>query len=251
MREYRRDLKRFAAIREYRLGGVDFEWIPCAYCGLPSTEREHVLPSSFTQALSDMEEVIPVRLYLVPSCRECNTLAHNYVFKNITQKRRYIHDRIRRRYKKLLRMPIWTESDLEELSPDLVRYVHRGLQFKEIILSRLTWPRGNSPAVSAVVASNPLAPLKCSASGNVELPSIMQKSTQRGKGSSATRKACMVQRRPKDLSDEEVRIIRARLRHGAGITATSKAFKVSRGTILRILNNEGRFKSRSVGWLTK
>lgn len=187
MREYHRDLKRFAAIREYRLGGLAFEWVPCAYCGLPSTDREHVIPKSFTQALSDMDEVLPERLYLVPSCRECNSMSGSKVFENVTQKRRYIHQRIRERYQKLLRMPTWTDGDLEELSPDLARYVRHGLQFKDLISSRLTWPRGSFHVASAVVASNPPAHLKSSVSGNAESPSITPKFMQPWNGSKASR----------------------------------------------------------------
>jgi hypothetical protein len=241
MREYHRDLKRFAAIREYRLEGVSFEWVPCVYCGLPSTDKEHVIPKSFTQALSDMDEVLPERLYLVPSCRECNSMASNDVFENVAQKRRYIHHRIRERYEKLLRMPTWTEDELTELSPDLARYVRHGLQFRDLISNRLTWPRGNSPAVNAAIASSHPDNLKSSANGNAEPPSITPKSTQPWNGSKAKRKEN--QAICKKVSDEEVLAIRQRWQTGKYSQAViGDALGISAGTVSFIVNRQGRFK---------
>lgn len=187
MGRYRKDVLAFAARREYCLNGIEFEGTPCRYCGLPATDTEHVIPKSFTDALSDIEGVLPARLSLVPACRECNGIASDHVFQNISSKRVYIHQQLRARYNKFLEIPLWTMEQLSDLSPELARYVKHGLNLKEITLSRLNWPKG-----SGVVSNVGLGLIQGdngngSVNGNAELSSIMSKSTQRWNGSKAMR----------------------------------------------------------------
>ena len=141
MARYKRDFKWFAAISTITIGSGVYEYTPCAYCGLPAWGTDHVIPTTFCYKLSDMEDVLPHRLWLVPACPECNSMGSDKVFTSLARKRAFIHQCIRRKYKKILRIPEWTRQDLGELSPELARYVVHGLKLREIIYARLRWPR--------------------------------------------------------------------------------------------------------------
>lgn len=136
---YHRDLQWFAAISEYEYGTVTFEAVPCAYCGLPADTEDHVTPLAFYHAGLEVVDMSEMRLALVPACRECNLIAGSHVFPTVLQKRRYIQERLRCRYKKLLEIPEWSEDDLDELSLSLARYVRRSLRLREIIWRRITY----------------------------------------------------------------------------------------------------------------
>jgi hypothetical protein len=144
---------------------------------MPATDIEHVTSLAFTRALSDIESVLPERLSLVPSCRECNSIAADKVFFNVSSKRRYIHQRIKVRYKKLLRIPPWTDQDLSELSLELAQFVRHGLRLREIILSRLKWRTSSGRVNNVVLPSHRPEIHKSSVEENVVLPSTTREST--------------------------------------------------------------------------
>ena len=132
----------FDRLRSYVYGdGGEFKAVPCLYCGLPSKDEEHVVPHSFLKHLRDTgyvrEEV------LVPSCRECNLIASNNVFDSYEDKYDYIHCRLRDKYRKVLEMPEWTQSELMALGPRLKRYMRSQLRLKALILDRLAWNPNN------------------------------------------------------------------------------------------------------------
>lgn len=180
---YRRDSRWFSAVSTMKFGDHVYEFTPCAYCGMPAEAEDHVVPRAFTFALSDLEHVLPYRLILVPSCHECNILSGDAVFPNVTEKRKYIHHKIRLRYHRILEIPRWEDHELEELSPALARYVRHGLSLRAIILSRLRWKslpfgarnvggnflddgRGSDSAPPAV--AKPSTPTSCGPSSRLE-----------------------------------------------------------------------------------
>lgn len=167
MKRYRRDFRWFQAIRAYHFHGMDFDETPCVYCGMPAESVDHFIPAAYARAISDTEPISGIRLSLVPACRECNSVASDAVFQTIAQKRKYIQAKLRRRYQKLLRIPLWRDEDFEELSPGLARYVTHGLRLQEIISNRLIWPRGSVRAERAARRSLQLDPGTYSAENNV------------------------------------------------------------------------------------
>ena len=136
---YHRDFKWYAALASFTFGTTVFEAIPCVYCGMPANSDDHVVPLAFYQAAMDCVAMEHWRFTLVPSCQECNATAGDRVFETITQKRRYIQERLKCRYKKILAIPEWTEDEINDLSPDLARYVRHGLKLKTIIWQRITY----------------------------------------------------------------------------------------------------------------
>lgn len=139
MPRYTRDTERFLAYGRVILGEAEYDYIPCAYCGAPATDREHVFPQSAAFASTGDAFTMPTRRIIVPACRECNVLAGRKVFDGIEAKREYIRSQLRRRYRKYLDMPHWTEEELVTLSTQLASYVRRSLRMKAILQRRVRW----------------------------------------------------------------------------------------------------------------
>jgi len=136
---YHRDFKWYASLSAYNVGAVIFEATPCAYCGMPAETDDHVIPWSFYASVNDCVILSAYRWALVPACYECNCIAGDKVFETISQKRRYIQERLRCRYRKILSIPPWSEEDLADLSPLLAQYVRHGLKLRAIISQRITY----------------------------------------------------------------------------------------------------------------
>jgi len=173
---YHRDSKRFAAREVYQIQDTLYEAIPCTYCGLPVSDREHVFPQAYQASVPEILGVPFASLAIVPSCKECNSLSGQIVFKGIQDKRQYVHEKLKQRYRKVLEIPAWSESELNELSPELAQYVHLGLQRKAIILRRLTWQTSSVPVSNAGKPFSRRGHHKNFVRGNVGLRSTTQKS---------------------------------------------------------------------------
>jgi hypothetical protein len=75
----------------------------------------------------------------VPACLECNSTAGARVFSTPIKKQEYIRQRYRRRYKKLLESPDWTEIELADLGYSLQSYIKGSQEAKKILKKRLKW----------------------------------------------------------------------------------------------------------------
>ncbi len=90
----------------------------CAYCGDISTDDEHIVPFSFSRVIGKTKK--GVRLdkrvnNLVRSCKECNSLASNFVFDSFLKKKEYILEAVTRRHRKIINSPSWTDSEIDEM----------------------------------------------------------------------------------------------------------------------------------------
>ncbi len=110
----------------------------CVYCGLRATTSDHFVPISVVGMLTECASIHTGR-FLLPSCGECNALAGAKLFKTVAAKRRYIHDKLRRRHKHVLAVPAWSEAELEEMSWSLADYIRKGLEQRNVLLQRLAW----------------------------------------------------------------------------------------------------------------
>lgn len=119
--------------------GFESGWF-CAYCGEPASHVEHVVPWAVHAAWPTMD--LPCQL--VPACAECNYIAKAHNFDSPIEKRRFIQERLRRRYASVLRMPDWNDEELSELRPRLRAKVEVGLRLKEATLRRVSFPEEGS-----------------------------------------------------------------------------------------------------------
>ncbi len=117
----------------------------CIYCGVPATTIDHFAPLSVVSAGSGILDTVKGR-FLVPACGECNSIANSAVFPTIGAKRRYIQQRLRKKYATFLNMPYWSEDEIAELGHTLRTNVRNGLATKEWIIQRLAWQNRDNPS---------------------------------------------------------------------------------------------------------
>lgn len=141
----RRDKKLFGAVRLGRIGDLEFQFTPCAYCGYPATDTEHVTPKSLSATAHELGIMHYGQQYTVPSCRECNSIAGKKLFICVTEKRAYIQKRLAGKYKKLLRLPDWTEGDMDGMADNLKGMIRRSMAHKRMIERRLRWKSSQTP----------------------------------------------------------------------------------------------------------
>lgn len=117
-----------------------FKSKPCVYCGNIADTRDHFIPRAFLKRIEDLGWANKDNI-IVPACRECNSTAGAKVFNTLNQKRNYIHERYKVKYKKVLEMPKWEEHELEEFGHSLRVRIKQSMLAKEEIKARLRWPR--------------------------------------------------------------------------------------------------------------
>lgn len=86
----------------------------CIYCGDTATDRDHVLPVSFTHGYR-----VFIGTKHVPACRSCNNIAGPAVFKTAKDKAAHIAGRLREKSARLLQTPHWDEAELLTMSPTM------------------------------------------------------------------------------------------------------------------------------------
>ena len=109
----------------------------CAYCGIPATDVEHVIPKSFIQDRMLSTDKDYHKMILVHSCNECNILASNKVFKNFHEKRRFIREKVKDRYRDLLLAPDWSDKEINELTGWLKKHTFYWQKLKLLVERRI------------------------------------------------------------------------------------------------------------------
>ncbi len=112
----------------------------CVYCGFQATCRDHVIPVCYTHIKRTNREV-----ELVLSCTECNTIAGDKIFDSIEEKRSYIHEELKKKYKHCLTeskdgKEEWSRKELSEVRGKLKKYIMASLQMGKVIRNRLNYP---------------------------------------------------------------------------------------------------------------
>ena len=113
---------------------------PCAYCGMLSTDKEHVIPISHIQALREMKSMglnveVP-REVIVQSCHECNVIAGNKIFQNFKAKKEFIRERLVKKYRKFINYKIWSDEEVMALDGGLRQYVFLYNEVSKILQKR-------------------------------------------------------------------------------------------------------------------
>ena len=109
----------------------------CMYCGEAAIQMDHFLPLSIAAWTS--EQALSRLKWLIPCCRECNSIAAAKVFLSFGRKRRFIQGRIAERYSRILSMPEWSDDELSSLGPQLRERIEWYARQKDRILSRVNW----------------------------------------------------------------------------------------------------------------
>ena len=130
------------ALRLARTTVDGFALTPCVYCGLVASTVDHVVPRSYRSMIADWRkqegwEKIPDT---VPCCSQCNSIAGANIFASLKEKREYIKDRLRYKYRRLLASAFWNESEIQGLGKSLRSHIEKAERKKIIVLLRLAWP---------------------------------------------------------------------------------------------------------------
>lgn len=122
----------------------------CIYCGLVADTGDHFVPLFIIHIIAANIEKIKGRI-LIPACRECNSTAGAKAFSSIGAKRRYISERYKKKYLKLLNSPDWNEQELNELGYVLQTKIRGQMALKTVMKERLRWQnKQNRRAVKLV-----------------------------------------------------------------------------------------------------
>lgn len=115
----------------------------CIYCGIPATTVDHVIPRHILEraesAEIDLGRYWHVRNKVVPACRECNSAIGGKMLTTIKERRECAHRHIRKKYKRLLGMPNWSEEELAEVSEDLKQDILESIKMRDWLRERLRW----------------------------------------------------------------------------------------------------------------
>lgn len=118
----------------------------CYYCGEPATGVDHTVPQVLLRRLQDLgdEYVNNVlahwnRRFTVPCCIGCNSLLGAEYHNSLRERKAALKRKPQRRFKKLLAIPSWTDSELGRLDPMLRNYVLSQLVQQEVVRRRLAY----------------------------------------------------------------------------------------------------------------
>lgn len=110
----------------------------CIYCGVPADSIDHIPPRHMRDQLLGVG-LVAMHEREVSSCRECNSALGARPLITITERRDYIKEYLRRRYKSVLRIKDWREDDLALFGDDLRKMILRGIALKQLTRERIAW----------------------------------------------------------------------------------------------------------------
>jgi hypothetical protein len=115
----------------------------CTYCGVLCDSVDHVVPRHLLNRAAvagiDLQALFRLRSWVVPSCRECNSMISGKFFRTIAERREYAHSALRKKYRSELRTPDWSDRELGELSDRLRMDVIVSIAKRDIVRRRLAW----------------------------------------------------------------------------------------------------------------
>lgn len=106
----------------------------CFYCSAKAVSRDHTIPHSFVR------NNLVSRHYstdCVPACCECNTLLSNKIHHSLSERIEFLLHRVAQRHAKTLKLPDWTDDELEEMGESLQSSIKTGMLEKLITRHRL------------------------------------------------------------------------------------------------------------------
>jgi hypothetical protein len=110
----------------------------CVYCGETADSVDHLLPRGFT---GDADRL---RVPVVPACRECNSLLGDVYMPDIFDRRDYVHNKLKNKYKKYQNVMHWGESDLKAFGRQMRSMIVKQMREGDRLRARLSWPNKNN-----------------------------------------------------------------------------------------------------------
>lgn len=107
----------------------------CIYCGSTnSIHRDHIIPKSWSMNYTFFNTSSNP---IVPACSECNRTLSNIPIHTPEDRADHLIDVYEKKWKKILKMPDWTNEEMQELGPSLRKSLKHSLKEKELKTLRL------------------------------------------------------------------------------------------------------------------
>lgn len=87
----------------------------CTYCGGIAHAWDHVIPVQLLRPDSKQNRIVSDD-WLVLACNECNGALSDRMLHNVPLRAKWLYNRYRRKYSKLMSNATWTDDELDELS---------------------------------------------------------------------------------------------------------------------------------------
>lgn len=120
----------------------------CVYCGAMAESRDHVLSLSCLGQKRKNSERHKGTDWLVPACLECNVTLCDKYLDNIPARAEHLFVRFTKKWRKILKSPTWSESELAELGETLRRSIMQAMAQRKNCrdrLKHLEWVMSQGP----------------------------------------------------------------------------------------------------------
>jgi hypothetical protein len=104
----------------------------CVYCGDVATDRDHVVPVSYTSVCRNYSIG-----EIVNACSDCNGTLSNVMVCSVPERAGYPFDRLQDKRGKLLAFKEWTDAELAEVAPRMAATVRAKMARKRVLVARL------------------------------------------------------------------------------------------------------------------
>lgn len=111
---------------------------PCIYCGMPANSVDHVPPTSVRPILVGMG-VQRWDFVEVSACGECNSAIGAKALWTVRERKAWVKQFLKRKYRRVLSLPDWTGEEIEELGRGLQDHVKATSALKKLTQGRLGW----------------------------------------------------------------------------------------------------------------
>jgi hypothetical protein len=116
----------------------------CYYCGDYLSENgvgDHVPPISWAFALgySYMVENESAPFLIVPCCKDCNVILGNKKYFTLRQRKSYIAEYLRSKYRSIRAIKEWEDEEIDELGDGLRNFISSNSDFRRFIERRISW----------------------------------------------------------------------------------------------------------------
>jgi hypothetical protein len=115
----------------------------CFYCGEDADTKDHIIPVSFYYSGKRKGRHLTSEYgkeNLISSCRECNSIAGNKVFDDVYEKKDFIQQRLKFKYKKVINLPFWSEEEIKEMGSSLRKDIRIEQLARKWVLNRIDYP---------------------------------------------------------------------------------------------------------------
>lgn len=95
----------------------------CTYCGTWATAWDHVVPVAALRPEAKPEDRYHHDDWIVPCCQQCNSMLSDRMLHSVPLRAKFLFEKYRAKYRKVLLSASWTEEELSEVSPSFAQYV--------------------------------------------------------------------------------------------------------------------------------